>query len=157
MRFIVLAIVLAFPVADLYLTTRIARWSGIPLWVWLGGSFVAGALLLNNERIEFRMKTVAALHGEQPVLRGLLDSGRRVLAALLLMLPGIASDVVALVLLALPLNVGRSYQPLAAARGTRGAAAAISTPSTGTTAASTDARRSRAIACAAQRFTSSGP
>ena len=111
MRFIILAIVLAFPVADLYLTSRVARWSGIPLWVWLGGSFVAGALLLNNERSEFRMKTVAALHGEQPVLRGLLDSGRRVLASLLLMLPGIASDIVALVLLALPLNVGRPYEP----------------------------------------------
>ena len=117
MRFIVLAIVLAFPLADLYLTTRIARWSGIPLWVWLGGSFVAGALLLNNERSEFRMKTVAALHGEQPVLRGLLDSGRRVLAGVLLMLPGIASDIVALVLLALPLNVGRSHEPLAAGAG----------------------------------------
>ena len=117
MRFIVLGIVLAFPLADLYLTTRIARWSGIPLWVWLGGSFVAGALLLNNERTEFRMKTVAALHGEQPVLRGLLDSGRRVLAGLLLILPGIASDIVALVLLALPLNVGRAYEPLAAGAG----------------------------------------
>jgi UPF0716 protein FxsA len=117
MRFIVLTIVLAFPLADLYLTTRVARWSGIPLWVWLGGSFVAGALLLNNERSEFRMKTVAALHGEQPVLRGLLDSGRRVLAGLLLMLPGIASDIVALVLLALPLNVGRSYGPLAVGAG----------------------------------------
>ena len=79
--------------------------------------FVAGALLLNNERNEFRMKTVAALHGEQPVLRGLLDSGRRVLAGLLLMLPGIASDVVALVLLALPFNVGRSHEPLAAGDG----------------------------------------
>jgi UPF0716 protein FxsA len=120
MRFIVLTSVLAFPLADLYLTTRVARWSGIPLWVWLGGSFVAGALLLNNERNEFRMKTVAALHGEQPVMRGLLDSGRRVLAGLLLMLPGIASDIVALVLLALPLNVGRSYEPLAAGAG-RGA------------------------------------
>src|SRR5260221_14583722 len=114
MRFIILAIVLAFPIADLYLTSRVARWSGIPLWVWLGGSFVAGALLLNNERSEFRTKTVAALHGEQPVLRGLLDSGRRVLASLLLMLPGIASDIVALVLLALPLNLGRADEPLAA-------------------------------------------
>ncbi len=114
MRFIILAIVLAFPIADLYLTSRVARWSGIPLWVWLGGSFVAGALLLNSERHEFRTKTVAALHGEQPVLRGLLDSGRRVLASLLLMLPGIASDIVALVLLALPLNLGRADEPLAA-------------------------------------------
>jgi UPF0716 protein FxsA len=112
MRFIVLAIVLALPLADLYLTARIARWSGIPLWMWLAGSFFAGTLLLRHERMEFRMKMVAALHGGQPILRGLLDSGRRVLAGILLILPGIASDVAALVLLALPLNVGEACAPL---------------------------------------------
>jgi UPF0716 protein FxsA len=117
MRFVILAIVLAFPLADLYLTARIARWSGVPLWLWLSGSFVAGALLLHHERTEFRMKTVAALHGGQPVLRGLLDSGRRVLAGFLLILPGIASDIIALLLLALPLNVGGSVRPIPAAAG----------------------------------------
>jgi UPF0716 protein FxsA len=117
MRFIVLAIVLALPMADLYVTARVARWTGIPLWIWLAGSFFAGTLLLRNERIEFRMKTVAALHGEQAVLRGLLDSGRRVLAGMLLMLPGIVSDIFALLLLALPLNVGRSFEPLPASAG----------------------------------------
>ena len=71
MRFVLLAIVLAFPVADLYVTARLARWSGIPLWIWLTGSFVAGALLLRNERLAFRTRTVAALHGEQSLMRGL--------------------------------------------------------------------------------------
>ena len=33
--------------------------------------------------------TVAAMHGEQPLLRGLLDSGRKVLAGLLFILPGV--------------------------------------------------------------------
>jgi len=103
-------IVLAFPVADLYLSMRIARITGVPIWVWLVGSFAVGSLLLRNERITFRAKTAAALHGEQSLLRGLLDSGRKVLAGLLLMLPGIVSDLIALVLLALPLNVGRSFE-----------------------------------------------
>ena len=80
MRFVLLAILLAFPVADVYVTASIARWSGIPLWLWLGCSFVAGLVLLRNERIAFRTRTVAALHGEQSLLRGLLDSGRKVLA-----------------------------------------------------------------------------
>ncbi len=111
MRFVVLAILLAFPLADLYVTARIARWTGVPLWVWLAGSFLAGLLLLRNQRIEFRSRLVAALHGEQWILRGVLDSGRKVLAAFLLILPGIASDLMALVLLALPLNVGRVGQP----------------------------------------------
>ena len=35
-----------------------------------------------------RTTSIAALHGEQPLLRGLLDSGRKVLAGVLLILPG---------------------------------------------------------------------
>ena len=46
MRFLLLAILLAFPVADLYVTARVARWAGIPLWVWLGvGETPAAATL----------------------------------------------------------------------------------------------------------------
>lgn len=117
MRFVVLAILLAFPAADVYVTARVARWTGVPLWVWLAGSFLAGLLLLRNERIEFRAQMVAALHGEQSIMRGLLDSGRKVLAAFLLILPGLASDLMALVLLALPLNVGSDYEPQPQAAG----------------------------------------
>jgi UPF0716 protein FxsA len=111
MRFLVLAILLAFPVADVWLTTRFAHWAGVPAWVFLVGSFLAGLLLLRNERIAFRARTVAALHGEQSLMRGLLDSGRKVLAGFLLMLPGLVSDAMALTLLLLPLNVGRAFGP----------------------------------------------
>ncbi len=119
MRFFVLAILLAFPAADLYVTSRIARWTGVPLWVWLTGSFLGGLLLLRNERLEFRARMVAALHGEQSILRGMLDSGRKVLAAFLFILPGFVSDVMALLLLALPMNVGRDFAPQAAGRARR--------------------------------------
>ena len=106
MRFIVTLIVLSLPVLDVLATMRVARWTGIPTLAWLAASALVGALLLRNERISFRAKTLAALRGDQPLLRGLLDSGRRVLAALLLILPGILSDVIALLLLLLPINVG---------------------------------------------------
>jgi UPF0716 protein FxsA len=106
MRLIVLLIVLSFPVLDVLATMRFARWTGIPTLAWLAASAVAGALLLRNERMSFRAKTLAALRGDQPLLRGLLDSGRRILAALLLILPGIISDVIALLLLLLPINLG---------------------------------------------------
>ena len=35
MRFIVLFILLAFPVIDLMVTMRFARWTGIPALIWL--------------------------------------------------------------------------------------------------------------------------
>jgi UPF0716 protein FxsA len=117
MRFILLSIVLAFPVLDLFATVRFARWTGVPLWAWLAIATAAGFFLLRNERLAFRAKTAAAMHGEQSLLRGLVDSGRKVLAGVLFLLPGVISDVIALVLLALPLNVGRSFGPQPAAAG----------------------------------------
>jgi UPF0716 protein FxsA len=118
MRFVYLMIVLGFPLFDLFATVHLARWTGIPAWAWVGLPLVAGFLLLRNERLAFRARTIAALHGEQAALRELFDSGRKVLAGFLLLLPGVISDVLALALLALPLNVGRSgYVPRAAAAG----------------------------------------
>jgi UPF0716 protein FxsA len=123
MRLVYLLIVLGFPLLDLYATVRVARWTHVPTWAWLGLPVVAGFLLLRNERIAFRARTIAAMHGEESLLRGLLDSGRKVLAGFLLLLPGVISDVIALVLLALPLNIGsRAHVPYAAGPGrTRGA------------------------------------
>ena len=114
MRFVLLAIVLAFPVIDLFATLRFARWTGIPVWMWLAASIAAGFVLLRNERVAFRENTAAAMHGQQFALRGLFDSGRKVLAGVLFILPGVLSDLLALALLALPLNVGRELEPQAA-------------------------------------------
>ena len=117
MRFAMLVIVLGFPLIDLYATVRVARWTGVPIVVWLGLAAVAGFCLLRNERIAFRANTVAATHGEQLLLRGLFDSGRKVLAAVLLILPGVLSDVMALALLALRFNLGPQYASRAAGAG----------------------------------------
>lgn len=120
MRFLILAIVLTFPVADLAVTVRLARWTGVPLWVWLVGSAIVGVYVLTNERDEFRRRTLAAFRGHENPLRALLDSGRRVLAGLLLIVPGVVSDALALLLLALPINLhGRlEPQPIAVGRST---------------------------------------
>ena len=119
MRFVLLGIVLVFPLFDLYVTTRFARWTGIPLWIWLAAALVVGLWLMRNERLAFRRNTVAALHGEQSLLRGLLDSGRKVLAGILFIVPGILTDAMALLLLLLPINHGRFRpQPAAAGRTT---------------------------------------
>ena len=114
MRFLAMAIVLSFPVLDLLATIRFARWTGIPMWIWLAGGLVAGAALVRNERLAFRARTVAAMHGEASILRGMLDSGRKVLAGFLFLLPGVMSDLIGLGLLLLPINVGRGMRTEAA-------------------------------------------
>ena len=67
--------------------------------------------LVTNERGQFRARTLAAFRGDEPLLRSLLDSGRRVLAGMLLLVPGILTDAVALVLLLLPINQRGGFGP----------------------------------------------
>jgi len=111
MRFVVLSIVLIFPVVDLFVTARFARWSGVPLWMWLTGSAIAGLWVLANERGQFRARALASFRGDS-LMRGLLDSGRRVLAGVLLVAPGILTDALALLLLLLPINRRGEFGPL---------------------------------------------
>ena len=111
MRFLTLAIVMLVPLLDLVVTARFARWSGVPMWMWLTVSAIAGLYVLTHERAQFRTRTLAAFRGDQSLMRGLLDSGRRVLAGMLLVVPGILTDVVALVLLALPINQRGEFDP----------------------------------------------
>jgi UPF0716 protein FxsA len=120
MRFLTLTIVMLFPLLDVVVTARFARWSGVPMWMWLMGSALAGLWVLTNERVQFRARTLAAFRGDQSLMRGLLDSGRRVLAGMLLLVPGILSDAIGLVLLLLPINQrgGFGPQPAPAGRAT---------------------------------------
>ena len=105
MRYVMLAGAVAFPLLDFYVTLRFSAWSGVPAWAWFAAGVVAGWVLLLNERNAFRDRTLAALTGDQPIVRSLLDSGRKVLAAILFILPGVMSDCIALVVLLLPFNL----------------------------------------------------
>lgn len=111
MRFLALGILLVFPLADIWLTTRFAEYSRIPLWAWLTMGALIGVMVLRRERMPFRNRTLASMHGQFLLLRQLLDSGRKVLAGILFLAPGLLSDSIALVLLALPINVGPRLRP----------------------------------------------
>jgi UPF0716 protein FxsA len=113
MRYLVLICAAAFPLLDFYLTLRFAAWSGVPAWAWFGAGLLAGFALLSSELNAFRSRTLAALSGDQPLVRAMLDSGRRVLAGVLFLLPGLASDVIALLLLLLPINLTPRLHPQA--------------------------------------------
>lgn len=105
MRFVLLLILLGFPALDVYVTLQFAAFTGIPLWFWLAAGTLAGWILLRHERVSFRAKTHAALSGHAPLLSSMLDSGRKVLAGVLFIMPGLVTDVAALALLALPINL----------------------------------------------------
>jgi len=103
--------IIGFPLAHVFYRIGFERAENAAFWMWLTGSAIAGVWVLTNERAQFRTRTLAALRGDHSLLRGLLDSGRRVLAGMLLLVPGVLTDVLALLLLLLPINQRGAFGP----------------------------------------------
>jgi UPF0716 protein FxsA len=102
MRFLLLAILLGFPLAEAALLVTIGQ--GHALWVvaWLVLSALMGVVLIKQARFELLARLTASFTQGRFSLAALIDSGKTVLAGLLLIFPGVISDMMALVLLLIP-------------------------------------------------------
>lgn len=103
MRFyLLLLILLAFPVLELVLMFQLAERYGWGLLGYLVCAAVCGWLLIRNERwVAFGRMAETLREGDHPV-RALLTSAKKVVAGILLILPGVLSDVIAVVILLMP-------------------------------------------------------
>jgi UPF0716 protein FxsA len=102
MRFLFLAILLAFPVAEVTLLVRLSEHHGWWVLGWLALAACAGIALIKEARFALVSQLAASVAEGRFAVAALVDSGRTVLAGLLLIFPGIISDLLALMLLLLP-------------------------------------------------------
>ena len=104
---IFLLVVLGFPVLEIYTMIQVAGVIGWWLLAWLIVSALIGWTLIREESLAvFGRLAVAVQNGQSPIA-AVWDSGRTMLAGLLLIIPGVLSDVLALILLLLPNKSGR--------------------------------------------------
>ncbi|MBL8311946.1 MAG: FxsA family protein [Burkholderiales bacterium] len=101
MPLILLGILVALPVLDIYATFRVAESLNVPGWALFLPGVGFGILLMKRETQTLKSRFVAAL-ASVGVHGVVFDSGRRLLAAVLLLLPGVVSDLFALFLLMVP-------------------------------------------------------
>lgn len=97
-----LIIALAFPALELAGIVWI--WQSLGWWTlaWLLGAMFLGATILRVEQAEMVPRLMfSAFEGQTP-LAVLWESGRRMIAGVLLILPGAISDVIAVILLLWP-------------------------------------------------------
>lgn len=99
---IILFILLGFPTLEIYVLIKLSDSIGWWLLLWLLSSAVLGGWLLREAGIMVPQRLFAALQSGHSLSLALLFSFRTVLAGLLLIFPGIVSDVLALLLLLLP-------------------------------------------------------
>lgn len=102
MRFLLLAILLGFPLLEFALLARLAELHGWWVLGWVVLAACAGVALLKEAQFALVARVGAALAAGQFSIAAFVDSARTVLAGLLLIFPGVISDFIALTLLLLP-------------------------------------------------------
>lgn len=102
MRLLLLVMLLGFPLLEVVLLARLAETGGWWVLGWVVLAAAAGVVLLKEARFALLARLGAALTSGHFPITALIDSARTVLAGLLLILPGVVSDVLALALLLLP-------------------------------------------------------
>lgn len=107
MRLMILGILMGFPLLEGAVLYQLAAGpNGHGGWVlaWLVFSAIAGIVLIKQARFSLVTRLAEALSQGHFSLAAIIDSFRTVLAGLLLIFPGVISDVMALCLLLLPLR-----------------------------------------------------
>ena len=107
MRYLILAILLAFPLAEGALLYKLAAGpQGHGGWVfaWVVFAGIAGIVLIKQARFSLIARLGQALSQGQFSIAAFIDSFRTVIAGLLLIFPGILSDIFALMILLIPIR-----------------------------------------------------
>jgi UPF0716 protein FxsA len=115
MRRLAFIALFVFPVLDVFVTREFARRLDSPMWMWLLGAALLGILLVRHEGLSFKARFMAALTAaaaqDTNPWRSVVNSGRKIAAGILLIVPGVLSDTLALAMLLVPLNVAARLVP----------------------------------------------
>ncbi len=111
---LILAILLAFPVLEIFTLVRLADWAGWWLLGWLLLAALVGIVLLSDAGVDAPVRLLEALHSGQTLGASLWYGFVPFIAGVLLIFPGVVSDALALLLLLLPLPARRGGMPPAA-------------------------------------------
>jgi UPF0716 protein FxsA len=102
MRLLLLVILLGFPVLELVVLVRLSETLGWWILAWVVLSACAGMALIKEARFAMVARLASGLARGEFSIVALTDSARTVLAGLLLIYPGVVSDLIAITLLLLP-------------------------------------------------------
>jgi len=102
MRLILIGILLGFPLLEAVVLVRLSETLGWWILAWVVLAACAGMALIKEARFAMVARLAAGLSNGTFAINALTDSARTVIAGLLLIFPGVVSDLIALTLLLLP-------------------------------------------------------
>ena len=110
MRLLLLVILLAFPILEAVVLVQLFHALGWWILAWVVLAACAGMALIKEARFALVARLGAGLAQGHFSLDALTDSARVVIAGLLLIFPGVVSDLIAITLLLLPRRAAQETQ-----------------------------------------------
>ena len=104
MRFLIALILLAFPFVEIFLLVNLAQKHGWWLLFYLVVIGFLGLQLIRGEKLLLSAKMMQSLSAGGNPIKTLLGSARNMVAGVLLMIPGVMTDIIAVILLLLPIS-----------------------------------------------------
>ncbi|HQN64894.1 MAG TPA: FxsA family protein [Methylophilus sp.] len=115
MRFFAMLILLAFPLAEIFLLVKLGHQYGWWLGLYLVVISLLGLQLIKDERSMFSARMMQSLSAGGNPVTAMMGSARNMVAGVLLLIPGVITDAIAALLLLIPvrqpaLGAGQTYQ-----------------------------------------------
>ena len=104
MRIIITLALLAFPIAEISILISLANQYGWRVLLYLVVVALLGLQLIRDEKLLFSGRMIQSLmQGGNPV-KAIFGSARNIIAGVLLIIPGVITDIIAVILLLIPVN-----------------------------------------------------
>lgn len=104
MPIIFLALLIAFPIAEIWILIHLADRYGWWLLLYLVAVGLLGLQLIREEKLLFSGKMMQSLmQGGNPI-KAVFGSARNIIAGVLLLIPGVLTDIIAAILLLIPVQ-----------------------------------------------------
>jgi len=104
MRLLIGLILLAFPVAEIWLLIELGQQYGWWLLVYLVSIAVLGLRLIREEKALFTGRMMQTLSAGNHPVKAIFGSARNIIAGVLLIIPGVITDMIAVILLLVPIK-----------------------------------------------------
>lgn len=104
MRLILIVTLLAFPIAEIWILMSLAQQYGWWLMLYLVVVAMLGLRLIRDEKQLFSMRMMQSIaQGGNPI-KAMVGGARNIIAGILLIIPGVLTDILAAILLLIPMN-----------------------------------------------------
>ena len=104
MRLIITLALLAFPIAEIWILIELFQQYGWWVLLYLVAMILLALQLIRDEKLLFSGRMMQSLNQGGNPIKAMFGSARNIIAGILLIIPGVITDLIAVVILLIPVD-----------------------------------------------------